>query len=112
MPEISVRVDSAISDSWLEIIENTVPILFKAVKLMAVANKITPVVEYYNDDIGDDICAELAWPEIASPLALLIGDQTSFASKWQQAGWRIITEQEIISKGDSWLLGQLPGQEI
>lgn len=111
-PEISVRVESAISDSWLEIIENTVPILVKAVKLMAVANKITPIVEFYNDDIGGDICAELAWPEIASPLALLIGDQTSFATKWQQAGWRIITEQEIISKGDSWLLGQLPGQGI
>ena len=110
-PEIAVRVESAISAEWLEIIENTVPSLVKVVKLMASANKQVPIIEFYNDDLGDDLCAELAWPNITSPVALLVGDQSSFASKWQQIGWKIITEQEIMSKGDSWLLGQLPGKE-
>ena len=110
-PEIGVRVESAISTEWLEIIENTVPSLVKIVKLMASTNKQVPIIEFYNDDLGNDLCAELAWANITLPVALLVGDQSSFALKWQEAGWQVITEQEIMSKGDSWLLSQLPEKE-
>ena len=110
-PEIRVQVDSAFSNEWLEVIEETVGSLVKIIKSMAAANKQVPEIEFYNDDLGEDICAELAWTNELPPIALLVGDQASFSSKWQDIGWKIISDKEILAKGESWLLSQIPDQE-
>ncbi|WP_257263618.1 DEAD/DEAH box helicase [Endozoicomonas sp. ONNA2] len=111
-PDLTVEVESALSDDWVAILEETVPSLVKAAKLMAAANKVVPEVEFYNDDLPGDLSAELAWPDAKTPVALLTGDQASFAEKWQAAGWIAITDKEIKTRGEQWLLEQIPEQEV
>jgi hypothetical protein len=37
----------------------------------------------------------------------LAGDQISFASQWQQQGWRVITPDELQARGTRYLIDQL-----
>ncbi|CAK0757419.1 hypothetical protein CCP4SC76_2960001 [Gammaproteobacteria bacterium] len=45
---------------------------------------------------------------VSSGIAILVGDQASFTSDWQQAGWRVLTLADIQAKGVAWLLSMLP----
>ncbi len=111
-PELSVHIENAVTDEWKEIIEDSIPSLEKIAKMLASANKAVPEMEFYDDSLGDDLCAELAWSIGAQRIAILAGDQASFTSKWQDAGWIIITDKDIQTKGEQWLLAQIPDQEV
>jgi DEAD/DEAH box helicase domain-containing protein len=66
-----------------------------------------PKIEYYHDQIEDDAFAELAWPDPALRLAILVGDQTDFAPFWRKSGWTVITLEELQAKGASWLIDMI-----
>ncbi|MCX6880306.1 MAG: hypothetical protein NTW21_41845 [Verrucomicrobia bacterium] len=59
-----------------------------------------PVVEFYHDELTDDACAELAWEE--HRIAVLVGDQATFATQWQNLGWKVATPDDLSAKSIDW----------
>ena len=66
-----------------------------------------PLVEYFNPQSTDDVFAELAWPTCNPPIALLAGEQVSFAEQWQSQGWKIFTPDELQAHGVSSIIEKL-----
>ena len=108
IPEPTLMPEVSLDDQWQEIVEETLSSLEKLVRRMAAQYCELPEVEHYSDDLGEEPFAELAWPEASPPVALLVGDQASFATKWRQAGWRVITDSDIQARGEVWCIEQLP----
>ena len=63
----------------------------------------TPLVEHFNDNIDDDAFAELAWPALTPPVAVLAGDQATLARKWQDLGWKVIVPDDLQARGVQYL---------
>jgi DNA helicase-4 len=40
--------------------------------------------------LGDDLHAELAWPDLKPPVAVLTGQHRAYAASWTEAGWRVL----------------------
>lgn len=108
IPEPDLTPLNSLDESWQSVIEEVLPALERLVKLMAEARCLLPEVEHISDDLTDDLFAEMAWPESEPPVSILAGDQAAFANKWQQAGWRVITEKDIETRGEQWCIDQLP----
>ncbi len=67
-----------------------------------------PEGEDYSDDRPDSVFAELAWPDVSTPIAILAGTQEEFVAQWQAAGWQAITIRDIEERGAQWCIDQLP----
>ena len=116
-PGLDLVSEGALDEHWQAIQEDVVVALSPFLVQMAMAGIAVPDVEVYLSD-SSDCFAELAWRLTATMgssnsgapvgIALLVGDQTSFASEWQQAGWSVITLADIQAKGAAWLLSMLP----
>jgi DEAD/DEAH box helicase domain-containing protein len=91
-PDLPIELGAGLSEAWQEVLEEVASSIEPMVRAMAAEGGTLPEVEYYCDDVCDGAFAELAWPGERPPRALLIGDQASFASKWQAAGWTVITK--------------------
>jgi hypothetical protein len=116
-PGLDLVSEGALDERWQAIQKDAVVALSPFLVQMAMAGIAVPDVEVYLSE-SSDCFAELAWRLTASMvsstngaavgIALLVGDQTSFASEWQQAGWSVITLADIQAKGAAWLLSMLP----
>jgi DEAD/DEAH box helicase domain-containing protein len=116
-PGLDLVSEGALDERWQAIQEDVVVALSPFLMQMAMAGIAVPDVEVYLSD-SSDCFAEIAWRlsstmgskgnEAPLGIALLVGDQTSFASEWQQAGWSVITLADIQAKGAAWLLSMLP----
>lgn len=103
-PEIPRAQSSAeLPEAWQEVIEETASILHSYIPVLAAAEIALPDIEYFNDHIDDDAFAEMAWPECSPPVAVLAGDQTDFAGKWQKLGWKVVVLDDLQVKGGNWL---------
>jgi DEAD/DEAH box helicase domain-containing protein len=107
-PNLELAVTGTMSDAWKEVIEETVSSLAPFAKALAAADRAVPDVEYYSDEIGEELFAELAWPDLIKPMAVLTGDQASFAAKWQTMGWTVCTDTDLKAKGWQWVIDLLP----
>ncbi|QTA83839.1 putative uncharacterized ATP-dependent DEAD/DEAH box helicase [Desulfonema limicola] len=107
-PELPLTSCIRLSPEWEDVLEETVASLEPFVKKAAAANCAVPKVEYYSNDLDEELFAELAWPHIPQPIALLTGDQRNFAAKWQDAGWIVITDRGLQVQGYEYLIKQLP----
>lgn len=94
----------AMSPEWQAIYEDVVDSLKPIIKGLAGKGVGLPVLEHYPDDSGECF-AELAWPLLVKPVALLVGDQTNFCSYWQDEGWTVVTLNELLEGGVSLLTG-------
>jgi DEAD/DEAH box helicase domain-containing protein len=103
-PDIPTTRQKVLSGAWQEVMKDVIATLCPYVLALAAAEVHVPVVEYYNDHIDDDAFAELAWSECIPPVAVLSGDQTDFAGKWQNLGWKVIVLDELQTKGSNWLI--------
>ncbi len=103
-PEIPLAPSTGISEQWKEILDNTTASIRPFVPVLAAAEIQVPVVEHFNDAIDDDAFAELAWPNLSPPVAVLAGDQSDFASQWQQKGWKIVVPDDLQAKGAGFLI--------
>ncbi len=107
-PEIPQQAATVLQESWKQVLEATTAILRPTVEELAKAGfdgpHATPVVEHFNEQIDDDAFAELAWPALHPPVAVLVGDQAHFASQWQQQGWRVVTPNDLQARGISFLI--------
>lgn len=108
IPEPTLMPEVSLDDQWQEVVEETLSSLEKLVRQMAAQGCELPEVEHYSDDLGEEPFAELAWPEASPPIALLVGDQASFAAKWRQSGWQVITDSDMQARGEAWCIEQLP----
>jgi DEAD/DEAH box helicase domain-containing protein len=115
-PLLELGMTGAAPAAWQQVIDETIAGLVPFAKALAAAQCVVPVVEHYcdalgdqlGDVLGDELFAELAWPELAAPLAVLSGDQASFARQWQAAGWTVCTDGELKAKGWQWIIDLLP----
>jgi DEAD/DEAH box helicase domain-containing protein len=71
-----------------------------------------PRVEYYHDQLADDLFAELAWPDLDQPVAVLVGDQAAFASQWQAGGWLVVTLDDLQATGVTLLVEMISGRVV
>ena len=108
IPEPSLKPEVGLDEQWEGILDETLSSLEKLVREMANQRCELPEVEHYSDDLGNELFAELAWPNAYPPVAVLVRDQASFASKWAEAGWKVITEKDLQTHGDTWCVEQLP----
>ncbi|MFH1138027.1 MAG: DEAD/DEAH box helicase [Pseudomonadota bacterium] len=102
LPQASVE---ELPGEWAEVLENVTPSLKPFISEFAAAGLPTPRVEYFNEHINDDAFAELAWPNLDAPTAILAGDQESFASQWQRQGWKVVVLDDLTVKKTGWLAG-------
>ena len=110
-PEISLAATTAVSDEWQEVLGKVMPSMRPYVQEMAAANLPSPagvpVVEHFNPQVDDDVFAELAWLGCKPPVALLAGEQVSFASQWQSQGWKVFTPDELQAHGVNSIIEQI-----
>ncbi|MDB4373010.1 DUF1998 domain-containing protein, partial [Mariniblastus sp.] len=102
-PEIPFNVTIEIANEWQEIRDEVTSSLRHCVDDLANAGlplpRALPVVEHYNDAIDDDAFAEMAWPTLNPPLAILAGDQEAFGAQWQELGWKVFTPDSLQVNG-------------
>ncbi|MDZ7697750.1 MAG: helicase-related protein [Deltaproteobacteria bacterium] len=103
-PDLPDTGHETLPDAWQTVMNDTIGSLRSYISALASANVSVPVVEHYNDHIEDDAFAELAWPDMNPPIALLTGEQTDFTEKWQKLGWKVIELDELQIKGIGWLV--------
>lgn len=104
-PEPSMSGESEISPAWADVLDQVVSSLRPLVTELSRLDIAIPEVEFFDDDLGDELFAEMAWPN--RRVALLTGDQMSFAEKWQKLSWTVVTAAEVQAQGVEWLAKKL-----
>ena len=107
-PEVAIDLGAGLSAEWKGIIEEAATSIEPLIRAMAAEACMVPKVEFYSDDVPEDAFAELAWSNPDSPIVLLIGDQAFYASKWADAGWKVLTDKDIAALGTASIITQLP----
>jgi DEAD/DEAH box helicase domain-containing protein len=103
-----IRLDS----SWMHVVAQTTAAVRPYLSILSAAGIPVPRVEYYHDHLADDLFAELAWPDLAQPVAVLVGDQAAFASQWLAGGWMVVTLDDLQANGVSWLVETISGRVV
>ena len=107
-PELIIDLGAGLSDEWEDLIEEAASSQEQLIRAMATEGSVLPEVEFYSDDVPEDAFAELAWPDSKPSIAVLIGDQTSYAKKWTDAGWKVFMDKDIQALGIMAIVTQLP----
>ncbi|MEI6232646.1 MAG: DEAD/DEAH box helicase [Planctomycetota bacterium] len=106
-PEAVFSGAAKIETEWRGVWDGVASGLRSTVQQLAAAGVSLPMVEHYNPDIDADCFAELAWPDLKPQIALLLGEQADFSSRWQQRGWLVVLPDDLQAKGVDWLIEQL-----
>ena len=88
-PDLPVVAQVQRDSAWMRVVEQTTSSIRPYVPALSATGIPVPQVEYYHDQFDGDIFAELAWPNLDRPVAVLVGDQATFAGQWQQHGWMV-----------------------
>ena len=94
------RNNAGISAEWAAVLQLAAGSMLMVARQMAERDLPVPVVEFYHDELTDDACAELAWKEYR--IAVLVGDQATFATQWQNLGWKVATPDDLSAKSIDW----------
>jgi DEAD/DEAH box helicase domain-containing protein len=103
-----IRLDSA----WMHVVAQTTAAVRPYLSTLSAAGIPVPRVEYYHDHLADDLFAELAWPDLDRPVAVLVGDQAAFASQWQEGGWMVVTLGDLQAHGVTWLVEMISARVV
>jgi DEAD/DEAH box helicase domain-containing protein len=98
---------TGISHEWEQILQLVVGSLIAQLRQIAERACPIPEVEFYHDGLADDACAEVAWTE--KKIVILVGDQASFADRWQAIGWKVVTSDDLAAKGTEWFANLFGG---
>jgi DEAD/DEAH box helicase domain-containing protein len=96
----SVKLDSA----WASVFDQTTSSVRPNIAALSAAGIPVPQVEYYLNQFDGDAFAEMAWPDLSQPIAILVGDQATFAGQWQEHGWMVVPLEDIQAKGITWFI--------
>jgi len=107
VPEILFTGKFEMSVAWKNVFEDTISSLRPIVDVLAKSDLPLPTVEFVNESIEDDAFAEMAWDLPNIKVAVLAGDQTDFASLWQNQGWKVILPSDIEAKGIEWMINEI-----
>ena len=91
IPEPTLSPQVSLDEQWQELLDDAVGPAKKLILQLAAASCALPEGEYYSDDLPDSVFAELAWPDVSTPIAILAGTQEEFVAQWQAAGWQAMT---------------------
>lgn len=104
LPDLAGGTEApGISKEWQQVKNSVSGSLRALIASLSGLNVPPPTVEYYCDSLPDEAFAELAWPDLKTPVCVLIGEQSQFTDKWTAAGWRVVTFEEIQAQGPAWL---------
>lgn len=106
--EIPVAKDVELDGVWREIEATVCQKVRLYIRELKSAGVAEPLIEFFNEEVDVDAFAELAWPD--AKVALLVGEQSDFASKWQRAGWRVVVLSELQTKGVGIIVDYLRGR--
>jgi DEAD/DEAH box helicase domain-containing protein len=103
-PDLPVIAPAQLDSAWACVLDQATPSVRPYIPALSAAGMPVPQVEYYPNQLDGDAFAELAWPELPQPVAVLVGDQTTFADQWQDHGWMVIPLRDIQAEGVTWLI--------
>lgn len=103
-PDLPVIASVKLDGAWASVFNQATYSVRPYIAALSAAGVPVPQVEYYPNQLDGDAFAELAWPELPQPVAVLVGDQTTFADQWQDHGWMVILLEDIQAKGVTWFI--------
>jgi DEAD/DEAH box helicase domain-containing protein len=106
-PDLMLVPPAKLDSAWAAVRDQTTVAIRPYIPTLAAAGIPLPQVEYYPDGFEDDAFAELAWPHLEQPIAVLVGDQATFAGPWQRHGWLVVTPDDLQAKGVGWLMAAI-----
>ena len=106
-PDLDLTVKDDVPEEWEGILESLLPSLVALAKKMATDGVPVPEGEHYLEDASDDCFAEMAWPSASPHACLLVGDQLHFQKEWEDAGWYVVSPDDVHGKGTRWLANLL-----
>lgn len=107
-PDLQIDLGAGLTGEWEEVIGEAAGSLDPLIRAMASAGCNIPEVAYESEEVSQDAFAELAWPDGEQPIVLLIGDQGFFSEKWSAAGWKVVTDKDVMALGNAGIVAQLP----
>ena len=106
-PDLDLTVKDDVPEEWEGILEGLLPSLVALAKKMATDGVPVPEGEHYLEGASDDCFAEMAWPSASPHACLLVGDQLHFQKEWEDAGWYVVSPDDVHGKGTRWLANLL-----
>lgn len=107
-PDLPIDLGAGLTPEWQEVLDEAASSLDPLIRAMAAVSCRVPEVAYESDDVPDGVFAELAWSDGEQPIVILIGDQSHYGDKWSSAGWKVITDRDVMALGNSNIVTQLP----
>lgn len=98
-PDLPFAETFEVSEEWGKVNKFVTSGLRPFIASLAQADIPLPHLEHFLDSSEDDIFAELAWPELNKPVAVLAGEQEDYAEQWRKAGWVTFTASELQTSG-------------
>ena len=106
-PDLPLQAAAAVDERWLEVAgEMTAAVKPQVLELASLGLPLPaglPEVEYFADDVGEEVFAELAWPDCSPAVALLAGEQADYAGRWQERGWKVVVPDDLQARGVQYL---------
>ena len=102
-PDLELGGVEADAVDWSAVLEDILPSLRPLAERLAAAGIDMPEIEVYLESAPDDCFAEMAWPSAQPPVCLLVADQSSFRTAWEEAGWMVVTPADIQVQGIEWV---------
>jgi len=110
-PDLPWQSRATLPPEWQDVLDAVTSSLKVYIPDLAEADVPIPAVEHFNDDVSDDCFAEMAWPDLETPVAVLVGDQADFGPRWKAGGWAVLTSDELQREGVRALIDLLRGPQ-
>ncbi|TNF06698.1 MAG: hypothetical protein EP323_04540, partial [Gammaproteobacteria bacterium] len=108
--EVSAKRVSA-GNEWDSVRVNVCPRLLAVVSALEEAGVPVPRIKYCLPS-EDDILAELAWPDVSQPVAILTDGQMPYFDRWISLGWKVpgpdLPIEKIIKGVCCYVFGKAP----
>jgi DEAD/DEAH box helicase domain-containing protein len=88
---------------WSAVLDDLLPSLRPLAERLAAAGIAMPDTEVYLEHAPDDCFAEMAWHCAKPWVCLLVADQATFRTEWEEAGWTVVTPDDIQVHGIEWM---------
>ena len=106
-PDLPLEAKPAIEKKWEAVLADVIGSARRVATGLAAAGVPAPVVAFELAEAGGDAVAEMAWPQLEVPVAVLAGDQESLADAWRAQGWEVFGLENLVEEGLAALIARL-----